>query len=295
MSKQKQDLGKGIRALLENMDQEAGADFVQKKKAEMSHSSTIPLEAIEINPFQPRVEFQEEALSDLADSIRVHGVIQPVTVRRLESGRFQLISGERRLRASKLAGLKEIPAFVRDANDQEMLEIALIENIQREDLNAIEISINFKRLLDECNLTHEQLAGRLGKNRTTVTNFLRLLKLPPDIQTGLRDKSISMGHARAILSLEDPVAQLDVFREVIKQGMSVREVEAFIKQYQQGGKKAGGSKPVQVPVHVRKVQEELSSHLSTRVVIKQDKSGKGQITISFFSDDDLYRIKDLLD
>ena len=138
-------------------------------------------------------------------------------------------------------------------------------------------------------------SGRLGKNRTTVTNFLRLLKLPPDIQTGLRDKSISMGHARAILSLEDPVAQLDVFREVIKQGMSVREVEAFVKQYQQGGKKAGGSKPVQVPVHVRKVQEELSSHLSTRVVIKQDKSGKGQITISFFSDDDLYRIKDLLD
>jgi ParB family chromosome partitioning protein len=295
MSKQKQDLGKGIRALLEKMDTDTDAEFVQKKKSEISHSNYIPLHSIEINPFQPRVEFNEEALADLAGSIRVHGVIQPVTVRRLENNKYQLISGERRLRASRLAGLTEIPAFVRETNDQEMLEIALIENIQREDLNAIEISINFQRLLDECSLTHEQLAERLGKNRSTVTNFLRLLRLPPDIQSGLKEKKISMGHARAILSLEDPVAQLDVYRETLKNALSVRQVEELVKQYAGVRKKAKLKASGDLPAYLKKAQDELASQLSTRVVIKRDKTGKGQIMISFFSDDDLYRIKELID
>lgn len=295
MSKQKQDLGKGIRALLEKMDTDTDAEYLQKKKSEISNSNYIPLSSIEINPFQPRVEFNEEALADLAGSIRIHGVIQPVTVRRLDNNKYQLISGERRLRASRLAGLTEIPAFVRDTNDQEMLEIALIENIQREDLNAIEISINFQRLLDECSLTHEQLAERLGKNRSTVTNFLRLLRLPPDIQSGLKEKKISMGHARAILSLEDPVAQLDVFKETVKNSLSVRQVEELVKQYGGPRKKPGIKAGGDLPVYLKKAQDELASQLSTRVIIKRDKTGKGQIMISFFSDDDLYRIKELID
>jgi ParB family chromosome partitioning protein len=296
MSKQKQDLGKGIRALLQNMESDENEDLIRKKKEQAAHSSYVPLSSIEINPFQPRVEFDEAALKDLADSIKIHGVVQPVTLRRLPSGKYQLISGERRLRASRLAGLSEIPAFVRDANDQEMLEIALIENIQRENLNAMEVAINFKRLLDECSLTHEQLAERLGKNRTTVTNFLRLLKLPPDIQKGLKAKLITMGHARAISGLEDPVAQLDVYKQTIDKGLSVREVEQLIKHYQSGREKTTSKKGQQeVPGHVRKVQDSMASHLGTRVQIKRDKSGKGQIVISFFSDDDLHRIKELID
>ena len=293
MSKQKQDLGKGIRALLENMSGDEGEELIRKKKEEVAQSNYIPLHAIEINPFQPRVEFDDAALADLSGSIAIHGVIQPVTVRRLDNNKFQLISGERRLRASKLAGLKEIPAFIREANDQEMLEIALIENIQREDLNSMEIAINFKRLLDECALTHEQLAERLGKNRTTVTNFIRLLKLPPDIQKGLKNKEISMGHARAIISLEDPVAQLDVFKLIIAKGLSVREVEALVRDYVVRPKTA--KKTVTVPGHIKKLQDQIATQLGTRVVIKQDNTWKWQIVISFFSDDDLYRLKDMLD
>lgn len=296
MSKQKQDLGKGIRALLENMDNDENAELLRKKKDQASHSTFVTLSNIEINPFQPRVDFDDEALNDLADSIRIHGVIQPVTVRKLPSGKYQLISGERRLRASTLAGLKEIPAFVREANDQEMLEIALIENIQRENLNAMEVAINFKRLLDECALTHEQLAERLGKNRTTVTNFLRLLKLPPDIQNGLKDRVISMGHARAISGLEDPVAQLDVYKQCVQKGLSVREVESLVKHYTPGSKKkTAPGKTSSLPSHLRRVQDEMSSQLGTRVQIKQDRSGKGQIIISYFSDDDLFRIKEIID
>ena len=186
-----------------------------------------------------------------------------------------------------------MPSFIREANDQEMLEIALIENIQREDLNSMEIAINFKRLLDECALTHEQLAERLGKNRTTVTNFIRLLKLPPDIQKGLKNKEISMGHARAIISLEDPVAQLDVYKLIIAKGLSVREVEALVRDYVVRPKTA--KKTVTVPGHIKKLQDQIATQLGTRLVIKQDKTGKGQIVISFFSDDDLYRLKDMLD
>ncbi|MBC8045445.1 MAG: ParB/RepB/Spo0J family partition protein [Fimbriimonadaceae bacterium] len=301
MSK-KLDLGKGIRALLENMDAET-SELVEKTRAEVSSTNFISLEAIEINPFQPRADFDEEALQELASSIKVHGIIQPVTVRKLNATKYQLISGERRLRAAKIAGLKEIPAYVRNANDQEMLEIALIENIQREDLNAMEISIHFRRLLDECDLTHEQLADRLGKNRTTITNFLRLLKLPPDIQNGLKQKKITMGHARALINLDDPVGQIAIYKDIIQRNLTVRDVEDIVRDFQNSKSKSAGGKGLSqktiqsshLPYEFRKIQDELSSNLGTRVIVKRNKTGKGEIVISFFSDDDLYRIKEILD
>jgi ParB family chromosome partitioning protein len=252
----------------------------------------IPLDHIEVNPFQPRTTFEEESLNELADSIRVHGVIQPITVRRLENNRYQLIAGERRLRASKLAGKKEVPAFARAASDQESIEIALIENIQREDLNPLEIAINYKRLQDECELTQEELAVRLGKNRSTVTNFIRLLKLPPDLQAGLRDNKITMGHAKALLSLDDVGSLLAAYKETILKGLSVRQVEELVRQYESKPKKnapvANNAKPL--PFTVKKMQDKLTSALSTKVQISRTQDGKGEIVVKFYNDDDLERI-----
>ncbi len=295
MSKQKPDLGKGIRALLENMDAEANLDAGVQKKTDVAHTNSIALDLIEINPFQPRADFDAEALKELSASIKIHGVIQPVTVRQLDDGKYQLISGERRVRAAKLAGLREVPAYVRSANDQEMLEIALIENIQREDLNAVEIAIHLRRLLDECNLTHEQLAERVGKNRTTVTNFLRLLKLPPDIQTGLKKKEVTVGHARALINLEDPIGQLTIYRDIISKGLSVRETEDLVRSYQKRKIKHQKTAAGNLPYAIKKLQDELASQLGTRVIVRRSMSGKGEIRIAFFSDDDLFRIKDLMD
>lgn len=303
MSQKKPDLGKGIRALLQSMESETSVEINEKKSAQQETQNNdavnhIALDTIEVNPFQPRADFDETALKELADSIKIHGVVQPITVRKVGTNKYQLISGERRTRASKLAGLKEIPAYVRAANDQEMLEIALIENIQREDLNAIEVAIHFRRLLDECNLTHETLADRVGKDRSTVTNFLRLLKLPPEVQRGLKEKKISMGHARAILALEDPIAQIDIYKETITRNLSVRDVELLARDYR-GKKQSSGSNPIKkstsLSFELKKVQDSLASHLATRVQIKKDKQGKGEITISFFSDDDLMRIKDIIE
>ena len=296
MSQKKPDLGKGIRALLQSMESENTEPITTQKKAqELSSTSNIAIDSIELNPFQPRSDFDETALKELSESIKVHGVIQPITVRSVGTNKFQLISGERRLRASKMAGLASIPAYVRNANDQEMLEIALIENIQREDLNAIEIAIHFRRLLDECNLTHEALADRLGKDRSSVTNYLRLLKLPPDIQRGLKEKIISMGHARALITLDDPIAQLAVFKEAVAGGLSVRDVEALVRSYQPKKQKTAKAKPNDMSFAVRKLQDELSSHLATRVVIKPGSAGRGEIVISYFSDDDLYRLKEIIE
>lgn len=296
MSQKKNDLGKGIRALLEGMDTDNSGEFLQKKAVkEMAATNTILLDDIEINPFQPRADFDETALQELSASIKIHGVIQPVTVRKVGTNKYQLISGERRVRASKLAGLKEIPAFVRATNDQEMLEIALIENIQREDLNAIEVAIHFRRLLDECNLTHEALAERVGKNRTTVTNFLRLLKLPPDLQRGLKEKKMSMGHARALIALDDPAGQIAIYMEILSKNLSVRDVEDMVRNY---NNKKTGTKQKQkasLPYEIKKVQDVIASHLATRVQIKRDKQGKGEMVISFFSDDDLFRLKELIE
>ena len=296
MSNKKSDLGKGIRALLESIDTDSSAELTEKKVIrEMSSTTNIPLSTIELNPFQPRADFNETALKELSDSIRIHGVIQPITVRNIGTNKYQLISGERRVRASKMAGLTEIPAYVRSANDQQMLEFALIENIQREDLNAIEVAIHFRRLLDECDLTHEELAERLGKSRTSVTNFLRLLKLPPDIQTGLKEKKLSMGHARAIINLEDPVGQLAIYKEIITRNLSVRQVEDLVRNFQQKKQGPKTTASGSLSFEFRKLQDELSSHLSTRVIIKRNKTGKGEMVISFFSDEDLIRLKDIIE
>ncbi len=218
MKTKKEELGRGIRALLDGIDEDVDLAAVANGKSgsKFDHSLRVPLDSIEINPFQPRADFNEDSLNELAESIKVHGVIQPITLRSLGGTKYQLIAGERRLRASKMAGKKDIPAFVRKAGDQEMLEMALIENIQREDLNAIEISINYRRLIDECNLTQEEMGNRLGKKRSTVTNYLRLLKLPPDIQQAIKGKKISMGHARAMISIDDPISQLSLIPDNYK-------------------------------------------------------------------------------
>ena len=295
--KKKSVLGRGLGALLEAND--TSTDPVRQKQAvSVVPAATgtvvmnIPLEQIEVNPFQPRTTFEEESLNELADSIKVHGVIQPITVRKIENNKYQLIAGERRLRASKLAGKKEIPAFARAASDQESIEIALIENIQREDLNPLEIAINYKRLQDECELTQEELAVRLGKNRSSVTNFIRLLKLPPDLQAGLRDNKITMGHAKALLSLSDVGSLLAAYKETIQKGLSVRQVEELVRSFEAKPKKnapaTNNAKPL--PFTVKKMQDQLTSALSTKVHINRTEEGKGEIVVKFYNDDDLERL-----
>ncbi|MCS6991294.1 MAG: ParB/RepB/Spo0J family partition protein [Chitinophagales bacterium] len=287
MTNKKHDLGQGIRALLQNMTPTAEGD-----PSLLSTSMQVPLEAIEINPFQPRHDFDPQALEELARSIRMHGIIQPITVRRLGPRKYQLISGERRLRAARLAGLREIPCFVRTANDEQMLEMALIENTHRENLNAIEIAINYKRLIDECNLKPEELAERVGRDRTTVVNFLRLLKLPPEIQQAIRQRIISMAHARALINVEDPVVQLRLFRDIVQRQLSVRQTEALVRQLNRPQQRRT-SKPSLPPAY-KQIQNRLASHLATRVSIKKKGSGRGEISIEFYSDDDLQRLLELL-
>lgn len=288
-------LGKGLSALLEDND-----SLVAERKESASSAtimqgvSGIPVDQVEANPYQPRTHFEEVALQELSDSIKVQGVIQPITVRRLAPNKFQLISGERRLKASKLAGLKDIPAYIRTANDQEMLEMALIENIQRENLNAIEVAISFQRMLDECSLKQEELGGRVGKNRSTVTNYLRLLKLPPAIQASIRDAKLSMGHARALISVEDVDVQLYIHNEILKNELSVRKVEEMVRNT--NIKPISTAKPTTgIPFHYQKVEDNLSSKLSSKVQLKVDNKGKGQIVIPFLSNDDLNRILEMLD
>lgn len=295
MSNKKEDLGKGIRALLGGIEGDLKtATTLSETTLEKVSNVTIPLSQIEVNPFQPRAEFDMNSLQELAESIRVHGVIQPITVRSLGPSKFQLIAGERRLRASKMAGLEQVPVFIRKADDQEMLEIALIENIQREDLNAIEIAINYKRLIDECELTQEEMGQRLGKNRSTVTNYLRLLKLPPEIQSAIKLREISMGHARAIINVEDPALQLAIYKEILKSGLSVRKTEELAKQAQTTKKPAKPADP-NLPLAYQKIQDRLSSLLSTKVRMKPRKDGVGEIVISYFSDDDLERLLEALE
>lgn len=298
--KKKSVLGRGLNALLEQNDTTETPQSKQIANAvnnQVGVVINIPLELIEVNPFQPRTSFEEEPLQELADSIKIHGVIQPITVRRAEGNKYQLIAGERRLRASKKAGRKEIPAYVRNASDQESIEIALIENIQREDLNPLEIGINYKRLLDECDLTQEQLSERLGKNRSTVTNFLRLLRLPPDLQAGLRDEKITMGHAKAILALDDVVAQIAAYKEITTKGLSVRQVEELVRNMQAKPKKATATTTVsspaskaQLPHSVKKMEDAMITALSTKVIITRSNEGKGEIVVKFYSDNDLERI-----
>lgn len=298
-------LGKGLGALLSDKDQVANTSENAIGSAPVNSPAVntiaaIPVEQIEANPYQPRDQFEEEALNELAESIKVQGIIQPLTVRKLSAKSYQLISGERRLRASKIAGLTEVPAYIRTANDQEMIEMALIENIQRENLNAMEVAFSFQRMLDECNLKQEELSGRVGKNRTTVTNYLRLLKLPPMIQAAIRDQQISMGHARAMVSMENVDQQLYVFKEILTKDLSVRKVEELVRSLSTP-KKEGKEKTVNTGKFLtnnfeyQKIQDELSSKFGNKVLIKADDKGKGSINIPFLSTDDLNRILEMLD
>jgi ParB family transcriptional regulator, chromosome partitioning protein len=299
MSKKKA-LGRGLNALLSDSKVEDRLEVdIPAKPSTPSPTSgitDIAIEYIEVNPFQPRTHFDQEALQELAESIKVHGIIQPITVRRLAHNQYQLISGERRFQASKIAGLKSIPAYVRSADDQQMLEMALIENIQRENLNAIEIALSYQRLLSECNLKQEELGDRVGKNRATVTNYLRLLKLPPDVQIAVRDNKLSMGHARAIINVENPDQQLFIFNKTLSEDLSVRKVEELVRnlahQNQEDTKspQPGSSGSTR---EVAQLQSKLSSHFGTRIVVKSD-GKKGEIKIPFLSIEDLNRILDIL-
>jgi ParB family chromosome partitioning protein len=299
MSKKKA-LGRGLNALLSdsNIEDRLEVDIPISSGASSSPSGgtlEISLEHIEVNPFQPRTHFDQESLQELADSIKVHGIIQPITVRRLARDQYQLISGERRYQASKLAGLKNIPAYVRSADDQQMLEMALIENIQRENLNAIEIALSYQRLISECSLKQDELGDRVGKNRATVTNYLRLLKLPPDVQIAVRDNKISMGHARAIINVENPDQQLYIFKRTLTDDLSVRKVEELVRNL---ASEKSDEKSIQLPSsavnrEIAQLQSQLSSHFGTRIVIRSD-GKKGEIKIPFLSVEDLNRILDIL-
>jgi ParB family chromosome partitioning protein len=287
--------GQGIGALLSSIDTEL-QENPQEVVNTLSHTvAEIPLTQIEVNPFQPRVNFDQDALRELSESIRVHGLIQPITLRRLENEKYQLISGERRMRASIMAGLQTVPAYVRVANDQEMLEMALVENIQRQDLNAIEIAVTYKRLLEECSLTHEGLSDRVAKNRSTVTNYLRLLKLPPSIQLGIKEGNITMGHARALVTVDDVAVQLLLYNQILQQGLSVRQVEQLVQQHLQPKKNTEQLQKPSLSPEIRAVQDRLAAQLGAKVSLKSDKSGKGQIVIPFANHYDLNRLLDLLE
>lgn len=291
----KQALGRGLSALLK--DPENDIKSVEDKNADKVVGSIleIELDAIEINPFQPRTNFNEEALRELSTSIKELGVIQPITVRKLDYNKYQLISGERRLRASKLAGLETIPAYIRIANDNESLVMALVENIQRHDLDPIEIALSYQRLMDEIQLTQEQMSDRVGKKRSTIANYLRLLKLDPIIQTGIRDGFISMGHGRAIINIEDHDAQADIYQKIVSRNLSVRETEALVKSYQDSLKPAP-AKPAKGELF--KVEEEhskaITNFFGAKVDVKADSKGKGKITIPFHSEEDFNRIIKLI-
>ena len=292
----KQALGKGIRALLNNIDEEMKAPIQaasnpQGTGAAVGSIVRIPINLISVNPKQPRRDFDEAALKELSESIALHDIIQPITVIKINASKYQLISGERRWRASKMAGLKDIPAYVRTASDdQELLELALLENLQRENLNAIEIALSYKMLMDECSLTQEQVAERMKKERSTVTNYLRMLKLPPDIQKAVRDGKLSMGHARAIIGLEHIDQQLYVFREVQEKGLSVRQVEALVKSLQAGGKSIDEKEKTvaqKLPPAYKRIEDNMASHFSTKVKMDRKKNGKGSVVIDFYNDSDL--------
>ncbi|MFI8379544.1 ParB/RepB/Spo0J family partition protein [Leeuwenhoekiella sp. NPDC079379] len=289
----KQALGRGLSALLKDPDNDIktagdkGADKVVGNIVELE------LEQIEVNPFQPRSSFNEDALKELASSIRELGVIQPITVRKISFGQYQLVSGERRFRASKLVGLATIPAYIRIANDQESLEMALVENIQREDLDPIEIALSYQRLIEEINLTQEQMSDRVGKNRSTIANYLRLLKLDPIIQTGMRDGFLSMGHGRALINIESTSDQLDIYEKIIENALSVRATESLVKNYKEGKGKATPVK-TSVPEFIKEGKEQFASYFGAKVDVKVAQKGNGKLIIPFSSQEDFERLKKLI-
>lgn len=303
MSVKRQALGKGLGALLQNPGTDVTTRANDEKAAVVGSVAMVDVSQIEANPFQPRTHFDKEALAELVESIKQHGIIQPVTVRKLGYDKYQLISGERRFRASQLAGLTEIPAYIRIANDQAMLEMALVENIQRHDLDAIEVAMSYKRLIDECSLTQEALSEKVSKQRSTITNYLRLLKLPVEIQLGIRDREISMGHARALINIDDPEVQMALFDRIMKDDLSVRQVEELARElkaedFKEEAPVAEEEKQAKQPEPVsfehQKLADDLSSLFKTKVDFKRQNNGKGKIVITFASDEELNRIKEVL-
>ncbi len=288
----KDAIGKGLRSLLQNIDtdlQTTEGKLKNEVVEKVTTSSRIPLSDISVNPKQPRRDFDELALSELAASIKTHDIIQPLTVTRLANGKFQLIAGERRFRAAKVAGLHDVPVYIRQANDSELLELALLENLQRENLNAVEIGLSYKRMMEELNYTQEQVAERMGKERSTVTNYVRLLKLPPDILMAVRNGSLSMGHARALINIDTIDKQLYVFNEVKSKGLSVRQTEELVRKLY----KEPSVKPSVInalPPAYKKIEDNLASYFSTKVKMVHNKNGFGSITLEYFSLEELNKI-----
>lgn len=287
----KSALGRGLGALLDNPGSGDVSKTVIESVAPSGSINEIRIEQIETNPFQPRTRFDQEKLDELAASIKQLGIIQPLTLRQVRPNKYQLISGERRFRASQLVGLESVPAYVRVANDQEMLEMALVENIQRDDLDAIEVAISYQRLIEECNLTQEQLGETVGKNRSTITNYLRLLKLPPQIQKAIMDKILTMGHARAIINIGDETKQLELFKQIVKDGLSVRATE----QASKSAKKMKGSAGKELPIEYQRIQENIKDQLNADVGLKVNSKGKGTISIPFDNEKEMKRVLSILD
>ncbi len=288
-SQKKDALGKGIRSLLENIDADLKTT-TGNLRSEIVEKSTgtllVPIDKIDTNPHQPRKDFDEATLQELAASIKIHQLIQPLTVSAIPNGRYRLIAGERRLRASKIAGLKEVPVYIRQSNDENLLELALLENLQRENLNAIEIALSYKRLMDDLDYTQEQVAERMGKDRSTVTNYLRLLKLPPDIQVAVRNGVISMGHARAIINVDVVDKQLYIFSEIKNRGLSVRQTEDLVRKLYTSGTVKTSVKPV-LPDTFRKIEDNLASQFGTKVKLAHNKKGYGSILFEYYSLEEL--------
>jgi ParB family chromosome partitioning protein len=295
--KDKEALGKGIRSLLKSIDADLKTTSGELKSSvveAVTNMLRIPLDEIETNPRQPRHDFDEVALQELAQSIRLHDIIQPVTVSKLPSGKYRLVSGERRFRAAKIAGLTDIPAYVRQADDQQLLELALLENLQREDLNAMEIALSYKRMMEELNYTQEQVAERMGKERSTVANYIRLLKLPPDIQVAVRSNQLSMGHARALINVDTVDKQLYLFNEIKTKGLSVRQTEELVRKlYKENAPVKNSVKPT-LPEAFKRIEDNLASHFSTRVKLNHNKKGEGSISIEYYSLQELNKLLDQL-
>ncbi|MDH3697888.1 MAG: ParB/RepB/Spo0J family partition protein [Flavobacteriaceae bacterium] len=294
----KQALGRGLSALLKDPDNDIKSVADENADKVVGSIVELELDSIEVNPFQPRTHFDEESLHQLGASIKQLGVIQPITVRKTDFNKFQLVSGERRYRASKLIGLRTIPAYIRIANDQEALEMALVENIQRQDLDPIEIALSYRRLIEEIGLTQEQLSGRIGKKRSTIANYMRLLKLDPIIQTGMRDGFISMGHGRALVNIDDRSDQIELYEQLVSNNWSVREVEQAVQRFQQGGQataqKAHRSASKEIPGYAKAYLDDLKRYLDADVTFSSGGSAKGKINIPFTSEEDFRRLKKLI-
>jgi ParB family chromosome partitioning protein len=295
--KDKDALGKGIRSLLQHIDSDlktASGDLRPAIAENITGILRVSLDQIETNPRQPRKDFDQVALQELAASIKMHDIIQPITVAKLPTGKYRLISGERRFRAGRMAGLKDIPVYVGQANDQQLLELALLENLQREDLNAMEIALSYKRMMDELNYTQEQVSERMGKERSTVANYVRLLKLPPDIQVALRNNLISMGHARALINVDTVDKQLYLFNEINNRFLSVRQTEELVRKLYKSPHAVNKTVKAGLPESYRKIEDTLATHFSTRVKLNQGAKGSGSIRIEYYSLQELNKILDQL-